>query len=403
MSDYNTNNFPKTIEEVETYAQKMGITLAPKDYADMQAVMSERQKNLELEVIKVESISRGRLAAFVDQFNRIYPRFLKTLLGIGDVLITGTQTVVIAFGVPILLVMLMIVEQQRVYHGMTLFEAVTPLASFGAWVLVLANIVFELLISWKENRAGYIEPPRTEFSLRILSQRISYMSGRLTDWTPRQKSPALRFKVVLRIVTFTILILALAGSMRSIIEATQGNWLTALRSIIFESSLSQMITWLGGLLFALAAVLSAQALSQYVSQKVIEVVSVMQSTIEDKSEVALKAVGLTGAAFMMARIKERQRERRLATSVSAQRMSPVSGVFPLVSGTVETSETSTETRQISSLVSRKLSPAVKDAVSWLDRNSETIEDMTVRQIAEMAGMSLSTMQRAITYRRENAD
>jgi hypothetical protein len=398
MSDQNQS--PRNIEDAERMAQKYGITLTPDDYADMQNVMQERQRQLETQLSATDT-HRGRMGTFVDQFNRFYPKFLKTLIGIGDVLITGTQTVLIAFGVPALLIMLMIVEQQRVYHGMALFEIVESLAAFSAWVLVLANLVFELLIGWKENQVGYTEPPKTDFSFRTLAKRIRYILGRDTDWQPRQKSPAIRYKAVLRIVTFTILVLALAGSMRSIIQTTNGNWVGAIWQVFTQSTLLQMVTWIGGLLFAVAAVLSAQALSQYVALKVIEVIAIMKSSTEDKPNAMLDAVGMTGAAFMMARIKERQRERRIAATAAAN-VPAVSGVYQVVSGTLGTGNSTAKTpdaSQVGSETPKQLSPKIQEAVSWLERNSETIEGLSVRKLAEQAGVSVATMQRAIEYRR----
>jgi hypothetical protein len=320
---------PTTIAEAEAIAQKYGITLAPQDYADMQAVMDERQRQLERQFSTVET--KRSLSGLVEAFNRLYPKFLRALLGISDVFITAAQTVLIAFGVPALLVMLMIVEQQRVNHGMSLFEIDAWLAGFGATVLVLANLVFELLIGWKEHQAGYTEPAKTQFSLRLLAQQIAYMTGHKSDWQPRQKSPAQRFKAVLRIITFTILSLALAGSMRSIIQETDGNWAEAIRYVVTRSTLLQMATWLGGLLFAFAAVLSAQALSAYVAGKVIEVIAVMQSRVEDKPSAIMDAVGMTGAAFLVGRIKEAQRNRRMQAAMSTAVDMPVA---PAMQGSV---------------------------------------------------------------------
>jgi hypothetical protein len=309
------NENPTTIADVEALAAKVGISLTSDDYAQANTLAEQRRQQLEAQLTS-EAQKQG-LAALVDQFNRFYPKFLQTLLGIGDVLTTMTQTVLIAFGVPVLLAMVMLVEQQRVHHGMALFEAAGPLASFGATVLVLANLVFELLISWKENQAGYIEPARHEFSFRLLAQRIAYMLGQSTNWQPRPKSPAQRFKMVLRVITFTILVLALAGSMRSVIEQTSGNWADAIRYVLTESTLLQAVTWLGGLLFAVAAVLAAQALSQYVAQKVIEIVAIMQSTADDKPEQIANAAGLTAAMYLYSRLKDTQKTRRLAASASA--------------------------------------------------------------------------------------
>lgn len=316
---------PKSIADVETLAAKYGVSFSPDDYAQAHMLADQRRQQLEAQL--ANDNQKTRIAAWVDQFNRFYPKFLKALIGISDVLITLTQTVLIAFGIPALLVMLLIVEQQRVDHGMSLFEVSGPLAAFSATVLVLANLVFELLIGWRENQAGYVEPPRHEFSFRLFAQRIGYLLGQSSGWQPRPKSPAQRFKTVLRVITFTILALAVAGSMRSVIESTNGSWADAIRFVLTQSSLLQAVTWLGGLLFAIAAVLSAQALSQYVAQKVIEIVAIMQSSADDKPRQISEATGLTAAMFLLSRLKENQRNRRLAGAMSTGADLPTVGTF----------------------------------------------------------------------------
>src|SRR5262249_35089253 len=124
----------RTRGDAETYAAKMGYFFTPDEFA--QATNLETQHRSELQAQAAAESPKTGISAFVEQFNRLYPKFLQTLLGIGDVLITMTQTILIAFGVPALLVMLMIVEQQRVDHGMALFEVTGPLAAFSATVLV---------------------------------------------------------------------------------------------------------------------------------------------------------------------------------------------------------------------------------------------------------------------------
>lgn len=369
---------PKTIQEVEQIAARWGIVLTPEDYATAQAVMNERQRQLEAQYADEK---RTGAAAWVDRFNRWYPKFLRALHGIGDVSIMLAQTVLVGPGVLLVLLMLLIVEQQRVYHGVALFEVHAALAAFSASALVILNLSLELLISWVEHRANWIEPPKHEFSLRIWARRVAYLFGQSTNWQARSKSPAIRFRVVLRIVTFSILTLALAGSMRSVIERTQGNWTEALRLIITESTLLELATWLGGLLFAFAAVLSAQALSQYAARKAIEIGAILASAIDDKPRAILESVGMTGAAALLARLKEHQRQRRLAATASPAEMPHHEEIIyvPSVPSVPETHEI-------------ELSPQIARAVKWLKQNPDS--KLSVREMASLAEVSASTMHRA---------
>lgn len=388
------NENVQSIADVEAQAAKLGITLSADDYAAAHKLAEQRRQQLEVEH-STSQTTKNRAAAFVEGFNRFYPKFLTALLGIGDVLITATQTVLIAFGVPILLVMLLFVEQQRVDHGMALFEVTGSLAAFSATVLVLANLVFELLISWKENRAGYVEPSRHEFSFRIWASRLSYMLGRSSEWQPRPKSPAQRFKAVLRIITFTILVLALAGSMRGVIEQTNGNWSAAISYIITQSSLLQAVTWLGGLLFAVAAVLSAQALSQYVAQKVIEIVAIMQSSADDKPRAIAEASGLTAAMYLYGRLKDLQRARRMAAAVASDLpdvgLSGTVSVTPFVTGQDSGDQFDPESDgpDVTSGQGRAKKSKIDTAIDML-KSDRTLRKLTTRELEEKMGIGRNT-------------
>jgi hypothetical protein len=252
------------------------------------------------------------------------------LLAIGDVLITAVHTVLIAFGVPILLIALMTVEQQRVFFGAMLIDGRESLATGIAWVLVLANLVAELIVHWEEHRKGWIEPARYDFSLRLMWQRIAYLFG--IDKHPREKSPAFWARLILRCITVTILALAVAGSMQAAMNSTGAvNWADALVLIVTRSTLLQMVTWIGGLMLAFTFVISAQGFSQYVAKKVIEIVAIMQGNADDKPRRIADAAGLTAAMYLYGRLKENQRQRRVMATVTAADM-PAQNVD--LSGTV---------------------------------------------------------------------
>jgi hypothetical protein len=136
---------PMSIAEVEALAAKVGITLTPDDYAAAQRLADQRRQQVEREAEQAEQ-ARSKTAAWVDQFNRWYPKFLKSLHAIGDVFLTLAHTIMIAFGVPVVLLFCMIVEHTRVYHGVKLFDATESAAWLGAFVIVVANLLIELQI-----------------------------------------------------------------------------------------------------------------------------------------------------------------------------------------------------------------------------------------------------------------
>lgn len=288
-----------TLEGARDYAAAQGVTLTPKDLQNIAAL--QEAERARLAGLKPANVGKRSL---VERFNAAYPRFLEALIGAGDVVLMFTRTLIIAFGVPLALVLLLIVEQQRVVHGISLFELDANLATFAAWALVVINLVLELNIHYVEHKAGYEAGRDNRFSLRLWARGAAYTLGMGNDWQPLALSPAQRQRRALRLVTFAILALALAGSMRSVIAQQSGAWYQALENILIGSSLSDMMTWLGGLLFALAAVVTAQVLTRYVAIRTVEIAAGMTTRQGiDAEAVALDAVA---AQYIMARVSDKQ-------------------------------------------------------------------------------------------------
>lgn len=271
-----------TLQDAEQYAAAHGIAITGRERAQIaEAQRAELARLQALDSVAAAKTS-GRVAALVESFNRFYPKFLESLVRVAEIFLTLAQTVIVAFGVPAVLVLLLVVEHQRVLHGIALFEVDSALASFAAAALVVANLTLEFTIHYVESKAGYQSALATRWSLRTWARNAAYTLGIGKRWTPRQLSPAQRYRQLLRLVTMTILALALAGSMRSVIGATEGAWHEALVTVLTRSSLAEMSTWLSGLLFALAAVLTAQGLSRYVALRTAEIVAGMGATEQEQ-------------------------------------------------------------------------------------------------------------------------
>lgn len=390
-------NEVQTIAEVESIAAKYGIELTRKDYQDVQEVMDERRMHLESEYAAAQRSQSGA-AAFWDKLNRVAPRLFEAMRHVGDLMITAVQTFLIAFGIPLALVMLLVVEQQRVYHGVELFESHSALAAFSAWALVILNLILELLISWVEHHAGYSEPVRFEFSLRLLARRVEYIFGfGRGEWAARGKSPAFRFRAVLRMVSISIVVLALTGSMRSVIERTDGNWAAALLGIVTDSTLLEMLVWASGLLFTLTAVVGAQTLSQYVARKVIEVMALLNSNVDDKPRRIAEAVGATGAAFLLARVKQYQAAIRRGAQVA-----PTGGGGD-VPNRIEQPAALTNPPSVPSVPNRteQVGPKVARVMAWLDQNPN--HGLSVREVAELLSVSATTVHTAMKMKKGSFD
>jgi hypothetical protein len=106
-------------------------------------------------------------------------------------------------------------------------------------------------------------------------------------------------------VTFTILALALAGSMKVVIQQQSGAWYSALWAILTQSNLLDMMTWLGGLLFAAAAVFSAQGLSRYVAIRTVEIrASMVVSNNDDLQDATDQAAATAAYAILVDKMQK---------------------------------------------------------------------------------------------------
>lgn len=180
------------------------------------------------------------------------------------------QTMISAFFVIVILSLVLVVEIQRVAHGIALFEVSEQSAYLGAFVLVMMLLTLEFVIHYVETKQGYHQEQKKQFSLRLFARWMKYFIGASDDWSERLKSPAQAIKSYSRLLTITILALALGGSMADTISAVDGNWMQGMRAIALDSSLLEIVRWSGGLLFALALVIGAQRLTAYVAQRASE-------------------------------------------------------------------------------------------------------------------------------------
>ncbi|MEQ8673160.1 MAG: hypothetical protein RLP44_32045 [Aggregatilineales bacterium] len=288
MMDEHGFNHIQTREDAERHAASKGIALTARDWEEIErrehALRASRKNDL------------NTAGGFTDRFVSNYLVLLEAIERASEVLFTLIRAVILAFGIPLALILLLIVEQQRVVHGLMLFEGNRSLASFGAWAIVLLNLVLEFTIEYVEVTNGYVPDSGSRFSLRIWFNKFMYFIGATENWTPQILSPANRYRQLLRLVTFTILALALAGSMKDVIAELTGPWYQALANILLNSDLMLITTWIGGLLFAAVAVMSVQGLARYIAVRCVEIIEQMEkkTTINtqpvDTSSVAIQYI-----------------------------------------------------------------------------------------------------------------
>lgn len=202
-------------------------------------------------------------------------RFTELMHNLSGAIMLFGQTLISAFFVVIILCLVLFVEIQRVAHGIQLFEQSPKSAYTGAFVLVMMLLTLEFVIHYIESKSDYHQERKSDFSLRHFGQWFLYFIGyqdkdKGITWQARLKSPAQAIKSYSRLLTMTILALALGGSMSDALANVSGNWMQGLQTILLESSLLEIVEWSGGLLFALALVVGAQRLTAYVAQRASE-------------------------------------------------------------------------------------------------------------------------------------
>jgi hypothetical protein len=323
----------ETIDQVENFAAEHGIILTAAERArigDAQAAERARIGDAQAaERARLESIAQDEPRTFADRFNEFYPRLLESIISIGETVLTFAQTLIVSFGVPVVLVLLLIVEHHRVVEGILLFDPNPTFASFAALALVMLNLLLEFQVHHIEHKAGYEQDRARRWSLRIWWANMRYRLGIGDNWTAQEYGPAERYRRLLRLVTFTILALALVGSMRTVIAGTEGAWYTAMVSIVTESNLLLMMTWLGGLLFAAAAVLSAQGLSRYVAIRCVEIVASMEARVDRADDPHREDVERAGAVVALAVVNAKLEKQRAKAAAKAKETENANFTFPV--------------------------------------------------------------------------
>jgi hypothetical protein len=191
------------------------------------------------------------------------------------------RTLIVSVGIPITLFFIMLVETDRVTHGIRIFEKNEDLARLASWVLIILNMVIEFLVVYQEDKHGYISPVEYKWSLRLWFKNFRYRMGFSKD--PQEKSPANVFNKMLGVVTMAILFLALLGSM--LVELEKQNnltWYDGIIQVVTKSNAKDFLTWIAGVLFAYTLVISAQGLSNYVAY---HTTGVLKSMLNMKSEI----------------------------------------------------------------------------------------------------------------------
>lgn len=208
---------------------------------------------------------------------------LDALFSVSDVLMLVTQTLIVGFGVPLILVLLSVVEQHRVYDGLMVFISNQSWANFAASAAVMMNVVMEFYIvhieqSQRRQQDDIELPDEHIASLRLFWRSTKYRLG-IGHFEARKLPPAYMQRRLARGVQMMILVLALGGSMwptivtRSTVTGIEepAPWHVTILDIIQNSSMSEMTTWILGLVFSYVIVRVVPGLARFIALNVSEV------------------------------------------------------------------------------------------------------------------------------------
>lgn len=196
-----------------------------------------------------------------------FSNFLDGMVAFGESLTALVQTLLIALGMPIILLGIAWVEYEAVKQGLSMDGST---GSIAAGVMVGLNILLELQIVHYENKAGYRPDPSRAMSLRLAWQEFKYRIGWSKEWTPRDLSPAQRFRGLQRTITAVILIVAVHGRLLTIFEKVSGSTaspvpaLDGLSQIGQQGTLAEWAEIVALLAFSFAAVLGAQTVAHHI-------------------------------------------------------------------------------------------------------------------------------------------
>ena len=204
---------------------------------------------------------------WAEHFTLMFPIFVDLLVKINDILLIIFRTLMVTGGVPVVIGAIMYVETPRVAHGIELFEADAQFAFTSAFILILVNKLMEVLIVYELSKSpDWIPDTRYVISIRVILGRFwRFLFGK------QERSPASRYEAVSSLVTFAILSLAISGSMREAMSTySDVVWYQGIWMIITRSNLLQLLTWIGGGLFAYTLVMADQSLAHYIAVYVTE-------------------------------------------------------------------------------------------------------------------------------------
>lgn len=298
-------------ERALQYAADQGIEIpdAIKQQAEAARIEAMQQ---EYAAIHARNASKGRFQRMMDSYIERYPKLQDGVTKLGNWLMALIKLFTVNIGATIIMFGVMVAEIIRVRAGLVAIEA-SPLAvELLSIVLVFLLFFLEVAGFYMEREAGYEQPKRVRWSLRILMNDVKYTLGIGKHWQEREISPATRMIFTKWFIQLAVAFIALYGSMVHVIKGHGGNWGQAFQDILANSSLDEMATWNIGLLLTIGILFGSTAMIWFVASRAKLLEDADFAVGEDKIEllgVKRAADAITTFTTTITRQRREQRDR----------------------------------------------------------------------------------------------
>lgn len=378
------------LESIKAELSKKGIVV-PQSVLDearaaaLEAESAERAKRQEANGHK------GRFERVIDGFIERYPRWQDSADKFGNLsmaLIKLFSVNVFAF---VILFGVSVAEIARVLIGLLAVESNSVVALILSTVLVLLVVFLNFGAYYLEREADYVAPSAYHWSLRIFKEDMKYLLGRDVSstengqWAIRKKSPARLMNLAKWFTQLAVSFIALYGAMFGTIKDHKGNYIEALRSILTESSLREMGSWVNGILITASILIGSAAMLYYVVTRASKLEGSDFVVGEDKIE----AIGNEAAASVVrARAKQIVQGRYQTQLVSAADVPTYEHSMPI---RIDASmQIDADSMHRSASNNKK---PMQIALEWLSAHPN--HGMSYRKASKEAGVSEGAMQRAM--------
>lgn len=223
------------------------------------------------------------------KFDLSYIQVLDGIASVGNAVLMFIQTLFVAFGLPVVLLCVLVAEFLAVKTGLGFDPGQSTI---GAFALVMLNVLLEFQSVHIENKRNHSAEVYA-FSLRSLASGAwsaaglgQLVVGKVKIGVPYKKikvSPAQRFRNLQTVVTLIIIGLSIFGRLEVLLakvilgaDSAAIPFMDGIKALEFQSTLLDLGHILGAALFTFGSVRGAQVVSNYIAIKVNEALADMR-------------------------------------------------------------------------------------------------------------------------------